>query len=276
MAARHDSGLDAFGHPGAHDEISNLSFHAHQISRADPEFHRVAGVQPKRIRVRNLIQPLRIGTARVNLNRQTKSGNQDCLIGFEIVGVNVTLDVSRNRVFMPSPLCECLGKEFQAAARGWKSALDLTVDFHAGESPAIFIAVGAGDRHDVRRCGFRGPSEYAAKMIFANILELFAGYVLFVDCANLLRDLKRAIAAHVFQWLQFFSGVFLDSTNCRMPKEPSRSIRHVSSIQNSFSSQTSPGFTSRVSLMSSPSRWRAARITGCRKPSHCESCVSYE
>jgi hypothetical protein len=48
-----------------------------------------------------------------------------------------------------------------------------------------------------------------------------------------------------------------------MPSEPSGSMRQDSSVQNSFSSQTSPGFTSRVSLTGAPRRTRAARSTGC-------------
>ena len=55
---------------------------------------------------------------------------------------------------------------------------------------------------------------------------------------------------------------------------PSGSIRHDRSIQSSFSSHTSPGFTSRVSETAWPSRAFASRSTGCRKPSHWESWVS--
>jgi hypothetical protein len=54
-------------------KVSNLSFHAHQIAGAHAEFRRVTGVQPERIRVRDFIQPLRVGAARVNLNWQTES-----------------------------------------------------------------------------------------------------------------------------------------------------------------------------------------------------------
>ena len=59
-----------------------------------------------------------------------------------------------------------------------------------------------------------------------------------------------------------------------MPSEPSGSIRQDSSIQNSFSSHTSPGFTSRVSVTGAPSRDRAARSTGCLNPTHCPSYCS--
>ena len=59
-----------------------------------------------------------------------------------------------------------------------------------------------------------------------------------------------------------------------MPSRPSGSIRHESSIQNSFSSQTSPGLTARVSSIVSPDRSRAARRTGWRKPIHWPSYCS--
>ena len=73
MAARDDAGLDAFGHPSAHDEVANLSFHPHEIASAHAEFRRVTGMQPERIRVRDLVQPFRVRTAGVNLDRQTES-----------------------------------------------------------------------------------------------------------------------------------------------------------------------------------------------------------
>ena len=59
--------------PTPHDEISNLSFHAHQIAGAHAELRRVGRVHPERIRVRDFIQPLRVRAARVNLNGKTES-----------------------------------------------------------------------------------------------------------------------------------------------------------------------------------------------------------
>ena len=51
-------------------------------------------------------------------------------------------------------------------------------------------------------------------------------------------------------------------------------MRQESSNQNSFSSHTSPGLTSRVSRTGCPWRSRQARSTGCRKPIHCARAVS--
>ena len=132
-------GLNSFRHPGAHDEVTNLSFHAHQIAGAHAELCRVARVNPERIRVRDFVQPLRVRAARVNLNRQTKGRNQNRLIRFEIVRMNVTLDVSRNRVFGPTPISQRSRIEFQLAARCGKAAFDFVVNCSRRQ--------GAGHRH---------------------------------------------------------------------------------------------------------------------------------
>src|SRR5437016_1765805 len=73
MAAGYDARFDSFGHPGAHDEISNLGLDAHQIAGSHAQLRGMAGMQPERIRVRNFIQPLCVRAARVNLNRQPES-----------------------------------------------------------------------------------------------------------------------------------------------------------------------------------------------------------
>src|SRR5262249_37749393 len=73
MTAGDDAGLDSFRDPGAHDEVSNLSFYSNQITGSQAQPGRVTGVQPQRVRVRDFVQPLRVRAARVNLNWQTKS-----------------------------------------------------------------------------------------------------------------------------------------------------------------------------------------------------------
>src|SRR5439155_14424658 len=108
MTARDDARFDSFGYPGAHDEITNLSFDAHQIAGSQAQVRGMAGMQPERIRVRNFIQPLRVRAARMNLNRQPESRDQNRLVRFEIVRVNMALDVRRNRVFTPAPIGERL------------------------------------------------------------------------------------------------------------------------------------------------------------------------
>ena len=61
----------------------------------------------------------------------------------------------------------------------------------------------------------------------------------------------------------------------RIPRRPSGSISQDRSIQNSASSQTSPGFASQVRRTGAPARSIATRRTGWRKPIHCPACVSW-
>src|ERR1041384_2327016 len=91
MAARDDAGLDAFGQPRADHEVTNLGLHAHEIASAHAEFRRMTRVQPERIRVRDFVKPLRIRTARVNLNRKSKRRDQNRLIFFQVLWMSMAL-----------------------------------------------------------------------------------------------------------------------------------------------------------------------------------------
>src|SRR5256885_17074976 len=93
MTAGDDARLNTFSYPGAHDEVSNFSFDTHQITGAHAEPACMTCMQPKRIRMSDLIQPFSVRTASVNLDRQTESRNQDRLIRFKIFTMNVACDV---------------------------------------------------------------------------------------------------------------------------------------------------------------------------------------
>jgi len=117
MAARDDPGLDSFGHPRAHYKISNFCFDTDQVAGTQAKFGRMTGMQPKRVCVGDFIQPFRIGTAGVNLNRQTESRDQDRLIRFETFRMNVTDDIRGNRALAPAPAGQRSREEFQLAGR---------------------------------------------------------------------------------------------------------------------------------------------------------------
>src|SRR6266481_10033098 len=153
-------------------------------------------MQPERVRVRNLIQPLRIGAAGVNLNWQTKGRNQNRLISIKVLWMDVALDVGWNRIFLPAPLSQSSGKKFEPAAWGREATTDLVVNFHTQESAALFVPVRTGNRNDVRRGWFRRSGEYASQTIFADVFKLSARHGLFVNGADPSADFKRAIAPH--------------------------------------------------------------------------------
>src|ERR1044072_4377075 len=96
MTTRDDAGPNSFRHPRRHDVVANLCFYTYEIAGAHVQFRCMAGMDPEWIRVRDLVEPLRVRAARVNLHGETESRDQNRLIIIEIVFVNVTLEVNRN------------------------------------------------------------------------------------------------------------------------------------------------------------------------------------
>src|SRR5688500_15775661 len=103
VAAGDDVWTNSFRDPRMNHKITDFSFHSHQITRPHLEPLRMRRMHPKGIRVGDFVKPFRIGAARVNLHREAESGDQDHLITLEIVGMHMTLDVSRQRIYRPAP-----------------------------------------------------------------------------------------------------------------------------------------------------------------------------
>jgi hypothetical protein len=104
MTARHHAWPNALGHPRLDDEVADGGFYSHEAAGGEPEARGVGRVDPERIGVRDLIEPLGVATARVNLHGQPERGDQRHLPRREVLGVNVTLDVRRQRVLGPAPV----------------------------------------------------------------------------------------------------------------------------------------------------------------------------
>src|SRR6266480_2650041 len=170
MAARDDTRTNSLRHPGGHDVVSNLSFHPHEVSALHVELCSMAGMNPKRIRVGNLIEPFRVGAASVNLHRQTKGGNQNRLILFELVGMDVAFEITRNCMFRPAPCGEGVRIKLQPATRRREAALYLSVNFNSDKAPAFFITIRGRDRHYVYGGRFGRASQDAAKTVFTNVV----------------------------------------------------------------------------------------------------------
>ena len=97
MTTRHDARSNSLRHPRRDDEITDLSFDAHEIAGANAQFLRVARVNPQRIGVRDFVEPLCVRATRMNLHGETERRDQDRLILLEIIFVNVTLEINRYR-----------------------------------------------------------------------------------------------------------------------------------------------------------------------------------
>src|SRR6185436_55844 len=96
MTTRDDARSNALRDPRGHHVVTNLCFNTYEIAGAHVQFRCMAWVDPKWIRVRDLIEPLCVRATRVNLHCETKSRDQNRLICFEIVFVNVALEVDRD------------------------------------------------------------------------------------------------------------------------------------------------------------------------------------
>ena len=104
MTTRNYARFDSLGNPRGNHVIPNLRFNSDKVTSLDAVFICVRRVNPKWVGVRNFVKPLGVRATSVNLNCESESGNENCLIGFEIVGMDVTLDVSRDRVLGPPPV----------------------------------------------------------------------------------------------------------------------------------------------------------------------------
>src|SRR5262245_24550152 len=108
MTAGDHVGSNAFGNPCRNDEVANFRFDAQQISSSNAQPCGMRRMDPQRIGVRDFVKPLCIGASSMDLNRKSEGGNKNGLILLEIVGMDVTLDVSWNSVFRPAPFPHCL------------------------------------------------------------------------------------------------------------------------------------------------------------------------
>ena len=87
VRAGHDTGPDALGDPGPGHEVADLGLHPDQVAGAlDPQPGGVGGVDPERVGVRELVEPLGVGGAGVDLGRQAEGGQQHHLVLGEVAG----------------------------------------------------------------------------------------------------------------------------------------------------------------------------------------------
>src|SRR6185436_10717227 len=105
-AAGDDTGADAFRHPGLDDEVADARLDAHELSVAHADALRVRRMEPERIRVGDLVEPLRVRAARVDLHRQAEGRDERHFAGFEILAMDVAADVARRGEVGPAPARE--------------------------------------------------------------------------------------------------------------------------------------------------------------------------
>ena len=149
VAARDHVGAYAFGDPRADDEVAGLGLDAHGVAGLQVKLCGVARVNPERVGVRDLVEPLGVRAPCVNLHGQAEGRDEHGLAGVEVVRVDVALDVEGHGVLVPAPVGQRLRVELQTPARSGKAAQDVTVHVDADEATPLGVGVGQGHGHDV-------------------------------------------------------------------------------------------------------------------------------
>src|ERR1700730_1614677 len=107
MAARDHAGTNAFRDPRFDHEMADIGLHPQQVACVDAaKTSCIQRMYPERIGVRDLVEPLRVGAARVYLDRHPKGGDEDHLVLVQLIGMDMALDVARDRVLGPAPVRE--------------------------------------------------------------------------------------------------------------------------------------------------------------------------
>src|SRR5262249_47457248 len=92
MRAGHHTRANGFCNPDANDEVASLRLHLDQGTEVDPDTLGITGMQPERIGMRNLIEPLGVASSGVDQGRQAEGWQQN-IFAFAMVDV-ITMDVA--------------------------------------------------------------------------------------------------------------------------------------------------------------------------------------
>ena len=180
--------------------MADLRLDPHEVARPHPEPGRVPSVQPERVRVRDLVQPLAVGRARVDLHRQPECGDEAHLVLVHHLRVYVAADVGGDRVLRPAPAHERGRVELELAARRREAAAQRAVgDAHAHGAAALRVGFGRAHRGQVRRRRARGARVDAAELVLPRIREFLRRHLLLVQGTDVARHLEGTEAPHVVE-----------------------------------------------------------------------------
>src|SRR3990172_11397700 len=147
MAASDDARPNSLGHPGLDHEVARPGLDPQELSRSYSDPDRVSGMNPEGVGMSDLVEPLRVRAAGVNLNGKTERGDEGDFTVLEVFRVNLALDIARKGVLRPAPLRERRGVELELAARSRKAADDSGIDLDPDRSPSLGVpAGGSGGR----------------------------------------------------------------------------------------------------------------------------------
>src|SRR5690349_19163527 len=106
----------------------------------------------------------------------------------------------------PAPVFQRVRKKLKSSARGGEAAQNLPVNLHSYQPSSLRVAVRRRVRNDIRMRRFRGASKDAPKLVNADVLQLYRRDFLFMQRAWISLDFERAMAPHIGERREGFSG----------------------------------------------------------------------
>ncbi len=176
VTARDHSRADALGDPGFDYEVADIGLDPQQITRANAaETHRITRMNPERIGMGDLVEPFRIGAARVYLDGHAESGDEDHLVLVQLLRMDVALDIAGDGMLRPAPIGKGGGIELEPAAGGGETAQDSAVDLDTDRAAAVRVRLWCRQRNDVRPSGPERAGVGTARGIDVHVIELVIG-----------------------------------------------------------------------------------------------------
>ena len=151
-------------------EVADLRLDANEVpGRADAQARRVGRVDPQRVRVRDLVQPLGVSGSACGSGRAAgRSRSGTIWSAVHALAMDVAPHVSRHRQLRPAPVVQRARPELQAPGRRREAAQDLAVDAHphTAAAPPRRAPTGGSGTH------VRGPGASARGVDATGVVDL--------------------------------------------------------------------------------------------------------
>ena len=202
MRGSDDTRSDALGAPGLDHEVADAGRDPHEATLLDLELLGVCRVNPQRVPVTDLVEPLGVSRTRMDQGRNAEGREQDAFRTrhVEVFPVHMARNPFRRGVFGPAPFLEGGGEQFELLRRRREALLRLTVDLDRRRPVAERgeLQVGEGRQVAIPRTRGAGLAVHAIGVDLATGKGIGRDRAL-VGLVRIRRHGERRAVAHVFE-----------------------------------------------------------------------------